>query len=113
MSRNDLILPGGKKKKKRLGRDSGGLCKGDFEGGLKNEWSFTVQERWLAILGAVGGRGHKSRSAADRKGGNRGIGAQKTVVGKEQGQLLLIKGHGNHIRRNIYHQCPALVGRKN
>lgn len=35
------------------------------------------------------------------RGRNRGIGAQKTVVGKEQGQLLLIKGHGNHIRREI------------
>ena len=39
-----------------------------FEGGLKNEWNCTVQERWLAILGAVGGRGHKPKSAADRKG---------------------------------------------
>ena len=37
-----------------------------FEG-LNNEWNFTVQERWLATLGAVGGREHKPRGAADRK----------------------------------------------
>ena len=32
---------------------------------------------------------------------NKGVGAWKTAVGKEQGQLLLIKGHGNDIRREI------------
>lgn len=58
-------MPGGKKK--RLGRDSEGLMQEVTFEGLNNEWNFTVQERWLATLGAVGGREHKPRGAADRK----------------------------------------------
>ena len=53
-----------------------------FEG-LNNEWNFTVQERWLATLGAVGGREHKPRGAADRKEQE-----QRSYIDKEVGPLF-------------------------